>query len=130
MKKLPVSIFEKESNLHPLIGTMACESSHRQTLYLKNGCNAFDLKRPHSTPLGFWTDTDIWEYIKTRNLPYASIYDTGVTRTGCMFCMFGVHLEKGKNRFQLMKETHPKQYDYCINKLGCGKVLDYIGVNY
>ena len=44
--------------------------------------------------------------------------------------MFGVHLEKGKNRFQRMLETHPKQYDYCINKLGCGKVLDYINVPY
>ena len=28
------------------------------------------------------------------------------------------------------EETHPKQYDYCINKLGCGKVMDFIGVNY
>jgi hypothetical protein len=30
----------------------------------------------------------------------------------------------------MMKETHPKQYDYCINKLGLGEVLDYIGVKY
>jgi hypothetical protein len=29
-----------------------------------------------------------------------------------------------------MLETHPKQHNYCINKLGCGKVLDYIGVPY
>jgi len=54
----------------------------------------------------------------------------GYTRTGCMFCMFGVHLEKGDNRFQMMAKTHPKIHDYCINKLGCGEVLDYIGVDY
>lgn len=53
---------------------------------------------------------------------------TGCDRTGCMFCMFGVHLEPEPNRFQRMKITHPKQYDYCINELGIGKVLDYIGV--
>ena len=29
-----------------------------------------------------------------------------------------------------MAKTHPKQYDYCINKLGLGEVLDYIGVDY
>lgn len=40
---------------------------------------------------------------------------TGCNRTGCMFCAFGLHLEKGKTRFQLLKETHPKQYEYCIN---------------
>jgi hypothetical protein len=54
----------------------------------------------------------------------------GYTRTGCMFCMFGAHLEKEPNKFQRMLETHPKQHNYCINKLGCGKVLDYIGVPY
>ena len=47
-----------------------------------------------------------------------------------MFCMFGVHMEKGANRFQRMYLSHPKQWNYCINTLGCGKVLDFIGVKY
>ena len=69
---------------------------------------------------------------------------TGCDRTGCIFCMFGCHLEKEPNRFQRLKETHPRQYEYCINGgemvdgkwqpnkegLGLGKVLDYIGVKY
>lgn len=69
---------------------------------------------------------------------------TGCNRTGCIFCMFGCHLEKEPNRFQKLKETHPRQYEYCIGGgemidgkwqpskegLGLGKVLDYIGVKY
>lgn len=69
---------------------------------------------------------------------------TGCKRTGCIFCMFGCHLENEPNRFQMLKETHPRQYEYCIgggelvdgkwqpNKegLGLGHVLDYIGVKY
>lgn len=69
---------------------------------------------------------------------------TGCDRTGCIFCMFGAHLDETPNRFQRLKETHPKQYDYCINGgemvdgkwqpnkegLGLGYVLDYIGVKY
>ena len=47
-----------------------------------------------------------------------------------MFCMFGAHLDKRPNRFQRMALTHPRQHEFCINKLGCGKVLDYIGVPY
>ena len=47
-----------------------------------------------------------------------------------MFCMFGLHLEKQPNRFQRMALTHPKQHNFCVNKLDCGKVLDYIGVPY
>ena len=34
---------------------------------------------------------------------------TGCDRTGCIFCMFGCHLEKEPNRFQRLKETHPRQ---------------------
>ena len=35
---------------------------------------------------------------------------TGCNRTGCMLCGFGCHLEKSPNRFEMMKETHPKMY--------------------
>ena len=98
------------------------------------GCNALDGLHPHSQPLSFWLEKDIWEYIKINNLKYSKIYDMGYDRTGCMFCMFGVTHDASdlfsKNRFEKMKETHPKEYNYCINKLGCGKVLDYINVNY
>lgn len=76
--------------------------------------------------------------------PEDTLETTGCDRTGCIFCMFGCHLEKEPNRFQRLKETHPRQYEYCIgggemvdgkwqpNKqgLGLGYVLDYIGVKY
>ena len=39
---------------------------------------------------------------------------TGCDRTGCIFCGFGAHLEKGESRFQRLKKTHPRQYDYCM----------------
>ena len=34
------------------------------------------------------------------------------------------------NRFVKMKRTHPKLHDYCINKLGIGKVLSYMQIPY
>lgn len=134
MKKNPVKKYEKETGRKPFIGTLAEESALRQQSYLRNGCNAFESNRPKSMPLSIWTEKDIWEYIQKFNVPYAKVYDMGYKRTGCQFCMFGIHLEKSdlfnKNRFQLLKETHPKRHSYCINKLGCGKVMDYINVSY
>lgn len=36
---------------------------------------------------------------------------TGCSRTGCMLCGFGCHLEKeGEGRFEMLKETHPGMY--------------------
>lgn len=130
MKKSPVKSYERKTGRKPFVGTMAEESSLRMTSYLKHGCNSFSTTRPVSNPMGFWKEDDVWEYLKVNNLPYSSIYDMGYERTGCMFCMFGVHMEKGENRFQRMQNTHPSIYNYCMNKLGLKEVLKYIGVDY
>lgn len=62
--------------------------------------------------------------------PEDKLTTTGCKQTGCMFCMFGCHLEKEPNRFQRMKITHPKQYACCMDTLGLKEVLEYIGVPY
>jgi 3'-phosphoadenosine 5'-phosphosulfate sulfotransferase (PAPS reductase)/FAD synthetase len=56
---------------------------------------------------------------------------TGCSRTGCMFCGYGCHLEKSPTRFEQMKETHPKQYAYIMKPveeggLGYKDVIDWI----
>lgn len=180
MKKNPSKRYEKETGRKPFLALLADESLKRRDAWMKTGCNAFELKRPQSQPMAFWTEQDILHYIKQYNVPYCSVYGdivideqvdgenilsgqinlidylgchteedklttTGCDRTGCIFCMFGCHLEKEPNRFQRLKETHPRQYDYCIGGgeyneegkwqpskegLGLGKVLDYIGVKY
>ena len=88
LKKNPFKKYEKETGRHPIVGTMAVDSSLRKQSYLKHGCNSFESKRPISTPLGFWTEQDIWEYIRKYKLNYSTIYDKGFKNTGCMFCMF------------------------------------------
>ena len=157
MKKRPAKTYEKTTGRKVIIGTLASESTLRKTQWVKYGCNAFESKRPTSQPLSFWTEQDILNYIKQFDVPYCSVYGdivpvddgtllktTGCDRTGCIFCMFGCHLEKEPNRFQRLKETHPRQYEYCIGGgeyidgkwqpskegLGLGKVLDYINVKY
>ena len=146
MKKKPFKKYEKETGKVPFIGTLAAESQQREAVYLKTGCNSFNSNKPKSTPLGFWTEQDILQYIFENNLTICSVYGdvveesdmlgnknyrtAGEQRTGCMFCMFGCHLEKEPNRFQRMKYTHPKQYKYCMEKLNLKEVLDYINVKY
>lgn len=128
IKKRPFHDFAKKTGLKGMNGVMASDSKNRMQAYLQTGCNSFNGTKSFSKPLSFWTTKNIWEYIKKENLDYSSIYDKGVTNTGCIFCMFGVHMEKEPNRFQMMKETHPKLYKYCMEKLELSKVLDIIGV--
>ena len=144
MKKTPSKEFEKETGKKPFIATMAQESLLRTKNWLAFGCNAFDSKRPKSAPMSFWTEQDVLQYIKKYDIPIASVYGevveetqvkydgvntvlqtqlfetgtqlitTGCDRTGCIFCAFGCHLEKEPSRFQQLKKTHPRQYEYCI----------------
>lgn len=135
MKKKPLDRYAKETERMPYIGTMACESMLRMQKWLETGCNAFDNKKPKSAPLSFWLDSDIWEYIRTFGLPYSQAYDMGYAGTGCIFCMYGVHLEEQPNRFQRLQKTHPKLWRYCMRDwdaggLGLRQVLEYIGVPY
>ncbi len=168
MKKGPMHRFESKTGNHPMTAIMAEESRLRMLKWQKTGCNAFEGKRPMGKPMSFWTEQDVLRFIVDRQIPIASVYGdivasdgendydatlmdcplhcTGCQRTGCMFCAFGAHLEKGENRFERMKHTHPKHYDFCIGGgetdpadglwkpnekgLGYGRVLDYIGVRY
>jgi len=163
MKKGPLMRYGKKNRKLPMTAEMACESLYREQQWLKHGCNGNSMRSPKSTPMAFWTDQDVLQYIKQHNLPMASVYGdiaysdnpdqldfdgvlqrklctTGCQRTGCIFCAFGAHLEKGESRFQRLARTHPKQYEYCIgggewngklwqpnNKgLGMGFVFDWI----
>lgn len=139
MKKMPLRQYNKDTGKTAITAQTAEESRLREQKWIKNGCNGFNMKNPISNPMSFWTEQDILQYIKQNNLPIASVYGdivygekngeqyyslicdcgsklctTGCDRTGCIFCGFGTHLEKGENRFQRLKRTHPRQYEYCM----------------
>ena len=126
MKKSPLKAHEKKTGKHPITAQMATESILRTQKWLQYGCNGFDMKHPKSNPMSFWTEQDVLQYIKQNGIPIASVYGdivykddgklytTGCNRTGCIFCAFGCHLEKEPSRFQRLKQTHPRQYEYCI----------------
>lgn len=157
MKKNPAHRYYKDTKRAPITGQMANESMLRTKNWLRNGCNIFNSNIPTSNPLSFWTNQDILKYIQVNNLAICSVYGsivydiggqmdlsdfgliednrtlttTGCKRTGCMFCGFGCHLEESPNRFEKMKVTHPKQYEYIMRDrekggLGYKKVIDWI----
>jgi 3'-phosphoadenosine 5'-phosphosulfate sulfotransferase (PAPS reductase)/FAD synthetase len=137
LKKEPLNRYEKIHKNRRMVGVMADESNTRMQHARRLGPESETVLQP----IIFWTRSDILRYIVLTKLRYCSIYGdivmtehgldtTGEHRTGCMFCMFGIHMEKGTNRFERMKASHPNQYNYCINTLGCGKVLDFVKVKY
>lgn len=37
-------------------------------------------------PIIDWSDAQVWEFIRSRELPYCCLYDQGRSRIGCLFC--------------------------------------------
>lgn len=147
MKKQPMHSYQSKHKYKPILATLAEESRVRKQAWIRHGCNAFDSKNPMSQPMSFWTEQDVLAYIVKYNLPIASVYGeivnvingieyppqdlfgnigcnlkcSGCQRTGCSFCGFGMHNEKGKTRFQILAEIEPKKYEYAI---GGGQWVD------
>jgi hypothetical protein len=45
-------------------------------------------------------------------------------------CGFGIHIEKRPHRFDRLREDNPKEWEFWMYKMGWGKVLTYIGVDW
>ncbi len=37
-------------------------------------------------PIAYWTDDDVWEFHRLREMPHCSLYDEGFRRLGCIGC--------------------------------------------
>ena len=161
MKKGPAHDFQKKNGMYCITAMLASESSLRASTWLQFGCNGFEMKKPISNPMSFWLDQDVLLYIYKNKIPICSVYGdvvkvnevegqydledlgifeierpelktTGCNRTGCMFCGYGCQFETpGEGRFELMKRTHPKQYEFIMKPeeaggLGYKEKIDWL----
>lgn len=145
MKKNVLKEYQKRTHRVPYLGTMAEESRLRTQKWIQHGCNAFEAGRQTSQPLSFWTEQDVLHYIKREGIEICGVYGeivavddngfeyydnllgdmcrlkcTKCDRTGCIFCGFGIAIEKTP-RFVRLSQTHPRQYEYCM---GGGQWVD------
>lgn len=144
MKKAPAHAYDKQTGRVPMTAQMADESLQRQSQWLQNGCNGFDLKQPISNPMSFWTEQDVLKYIKDNGIEICSVYgdivpdycgeqidgqldfcDLGLaedtrklktTKCDRTGCMFCMFgcAAEKESRLVRLKETHPKQYEFIM----------------
>lgn len=93
-------VYKEQGGIHHFraIGVRAAESARRKGLWTplkadrKNG-------NPIMCPILYWSDADIWAFIKSNNMPYCELYDQGFDRLGCVGCPVGPE----KQRFAQFK---------------------------
>lgn len=167
LKEQPCDIWARVHNSVPFLGIMASEGGRRSKALMVNGCNYWSEGTQRSAPFAIFQRQDIlrlaldmdkyyhehWrefgDYEIDSIIPSAygrieadftgELHTTGMSRTGCAICGFGIHLEKRPNRFDKLYSSNYKLWDClmfrCCNDkdgkpFGWAKVLDYIGVDW
>lgn len=151
LKERPCDLWAKEHNSAPFLGLMASEGGRRAKSLKINGCNYFGESTIRSAPFAIFQRQDLLQLALDLNVPVPEIYGeivrdpdgtlrtTKAQRTGCSMCGFGIHIEKRPNRFDLLKERNPKEWERLMYHLvqdddgtwyGWSRVLDYIGIEW
>ncbi len=60
------------------------QSLTRQAIEIFEWDNSFSIYKINL--IAFWTEENVWEYIKKHNVPYSSLYDSGFRSIGCQPC--------------------------------------------
>lgn len=145
LKKRPQrEMGEAMGGASPILGTMADESWHRRFMYLKHGCvNVIGVGKVRTTPLGFWTAQDIYEYYyKFPEIPLFRAYGKAIktdegayqlnglmNRTGCKLCMFGCAYKDSGIHY--LKDVEPHACEVALRPLdeggfGYADVIEYL----
>ena len=62
------------------------------------------IKSMHTlNPIIDWTQEEVWEYLRSRNIPYCKLYDEGFDRIGCIGCPLA-----GAQQMRFEFERYPK----------------------
>ena len=69
-------------------------------------------------PIFYWTSDDVWEYIRSNDLPYCKLYDEGYDRIGCILCPYqsGWKFERDMKRYPKYVENYIKAADRGIKR--------------
>lgn len=73
------------TNTVRVFGVRAAESNRRKAQWRvwtpHRATDSFVLN-----PILYWTDEDVWRFLKTNGIPYCSLYNEGWARLGCIGC--------------------------------------------
>lgn len=136
LKKEPSEKKQAELGVDVVMKGLMAEESHSRLLSFATRGYIFKSSRPHApefyhcSPIGIWTDADIWEYIEKYDVPYSPLYDMTyvnrkyegcyIKRNGCVGCCTDIAFPD--NHMSVLRQTHPKLWRHYM-KSGLGEQL-------
>lgn len=97
-----------------VVGIRWEESARRMKRKMVEACFRDDRKF-YVHPIIDWSSEDVWNYIKSNNLKYCSLYDEGWKRIGCILCPMNTNRVKEAERWPTYKQAYIKALDRALS---------------
>jgi len=72
------------------------ESNKRAGRKMVESCSMSGSHKRYVNPIIDWSDGEVWEFIKSNNIPYCSLYNEGWKRLGCVCCPNGNQVKQAE----------------------------------
>lgn len=92
------------------------ESSRRAKRRMVETCMTDNSKRFLHAIID-WTGRDVWEYIRSNNLPYCKLYDEGFKRIGCVLCPMSSNQKTEAVRFPKIVDAYRRAAAKCFDRM-------------
>lgn len=76
----------------------------------------FQTRKTIVNPIIDWTDDDVWEFIKTENVPYCELYDSGYKRLGCIGCPMSSNQKKDLDDYPKYKRAYLRAFEKMLKE--------------
>ncbi|MCC7559778.1 MAG: phosphoadenosine phosphosulfate reductase family protein [Methanobacterium sp.] len=125
----------KTGNFYQLTGIRSDESDRRSKYEVINADPFINVNKRYTffqvNPILYWSEEDVWDYIRENKLKYNPLYDHGVKRVGCWCCPYttrsewelardleGENFQKFKNIIKDFSRNLPANFRNRYNKKG------------
>ena len=78
--------------------------------------NCYRTSKILMNPIIDWTDDEVWEFIRTENIPYCGLYDCGYRRLGCIGCPMNTKSENELNAYPNYKNNYLKAFNRMLDE--------------
>lgn len=94
---------------------MVLNNDNDESRELIDSC--YKMRKTVLNPIISWTDEEVWEFIKTYNIPYCKLYDEGYKRLGCIGCPMSSKRAQELENYPVYKRNYIKAFDRMLQNM-------------
>lgn len=106
--------FDESSFTQNQIGGVVLNLDNAESKDILSMC--YRTRKTMLNPIIDWSNEEVWEFIRTYNVPYCELYDQGYKRLGCIGCPMSAHQAEELERYPKYKDLYLKAFERMLEE--------------